>query len=116
MQDKFVRNYFVKIQALTKYGFDDYIVQGLIKHDIMPKYIEHKGEYYVRKSDILKLINTFMKNGLKLYEVSEELSAKSASVAKLIEDDSAKFNSVLKETGDLKEALAIVNGSEDEAI
>ncbi len=80
----------INIKNLGEYGFSDEVIEGLIKYDILPP-IETRTrkngdkDYFMFKSDVLMLINKFMVNSLKVYELVNDAEEKIKSVKATIE-------------------------------
>ena len=71
----------MKVTDLGKFGFDDDIVEGLVKYGVFPNVVKKGKTLYVSKEEVQYIINTFLKNAIKLYEtaeMAEELKAKLA--------------------------------------
>lgn len=58
----------VRLEELGKYGFDDDIINGLVKYEIMPQVYKINTSFYVLRADVLRIIHTFVKDALVLYQ------------------------------------------------
>lgn len=83
----FIRKDWIEVNDLLKYGFDDEIINGFIKYDIFPGVLKYKGKYYVPKYAIMSIINTLLKNSIKIYEMNEKLEQEKASIEEQINKD-----------------------------
>lgn len=71
---KFQRADWIEFFKLSDYGFDDQILTGLMKHDIMPKGIRHKGKLYVNKREILTLIHNMILVNLQVRDATDAIN------------------------------------------
>ena len=81
----------INIKNLGNYGFDDELVQGLLKHDLLPPIdirtrSNGKKDYLMSKNDVLFLINRMLKNELKVYDLVQEADEKCKAAKELIEN------------------------------
>jgi len=88
---KFIRQDWIDVYDLGKYGFDEEIITGFIKYEVFPAVLKYKGKHYVPKFAILGLIHKILKNSIKIYQANEEIEAK----IKEAEDTIAKDNEEL---------------------
>lgn len=77
----------INLKYLGNYGFDDNILNAMIKFDIMfpvDVRINAKGkkDYFVKKSDVALLLNRFLSNAMKMYETFNEIEEKTETVMK----------------------------------
>ena len=77
----------INVKYLGKYGFDDDILNAMIKFDIMfpvDVRINEKGtkDYFVKKSDVVLLLNRFLANSMKMYETFNQIEEKTEAVLK----------------------------------
>ena len=89
---KKVKRDLIKIESLLPYGFDDEVLEGLKEYKIMPSIYVFEECYYFRRSDITKLLNTFLHNEITMYkrykdfrtyqkELIEELKGKCVDIS-----------------------------------
>lgn len=70
----FKRAEWIEFFKLGDYGFDDAIISGLMKHEIMPKGIRHKGKLYVNKREILTLIHNLILVNLQVRDATDNIN------------------------------------------
>lgn len=88
---KFIGSDWIYIYDLGKYGFDEEIIAGFMKHEIMPAPLKYKGKLYVPKFAIQNLINKLLKSAIKIYAFSEEMEQKAKELEDQIEKDTAEL-------------------------
>lgn len=87
---KFYRGDWIYFQDLAKYGFDNEIIAGLMKHEIMPMGIKYKGKVYLPKVQIIGLINTMIKVNLTVRDKTDELEKVSKEALETVAEDLEK--------------------------
>lgn len=70
----------LNMKYLGNYGFDEEILNAMIKHDVMfPVDIrtdkKGKKDFIIKKSDVQMFINKMLKNQMKVYELLEKVDA-----------------------------------------
>lgn len=84
---RFSRGEWILIQDLPRYGFDNEILGGLMKHEIMPQGIRYKGKIYIPKINILSLINKMIKANLAVRDATDKLESMAKDTMESIEQD-----------------------------
>lgn len=72
----------IKVIDLVKFGFDDEIIEGLVKYGVFPQVVKKGKTLYVSKEEVQYIINTFLKNAIKLYETAEMAEEMKTKLAK----------------------------------
>jgi hypothetical protein len=72
----------IRLDNLGYVGFDNEIVDAMIKFDIFPDLIEYRGDIYVRKDDIFGVVQRLLRSSMKLYEAVETVDNHVEKVAK----------------------------------
>ena len=88
----FVRKDWIEVKELGKYGFDDEIINGLVKYEVMPAALRYKGKLYVPKFAILKVLHVTLVNAVKMYEMAEKHEQDALEILKQIEKDQELLN------------------------
>lgn len=84
---RFCRGEWILIQDLPRYGFDNEILAGLMKHEIMPKGIRYKGKIYIPKINILTLINKMIKANLEVRDATDNLEQVAKDALEVVHED-----------------------------
>lgn len=97
---KFQRAEWIYINDLPRYGFDNEIFAGLMKHEIMPAGIKYKGKIYLPKIDVLTLINKMIKANLAVRDATDQVEQVAKETMELVADELtvAKVTSEAPET------------------
>ena len=94
---KFYRGDWIYFQDLIKYGFDEEIIEGLMKYEIMPMGIKYKGKVYLPKTQIIGLINKMIKANLQVRAKTDELEKTAKDTLELVADELSNSDDTLKE-------------------
>jgi hypothetical protein len=81
----FRRDDWIRFQHLGRYGFDNEIIAGLMKHEIMPKGIRYKGGVFLPKIDIVTLINKMLKANLAVRDATDKLETVAKDALEAVE-------------------------------
>ena len=84
---KFYRGDWIYFQDLARYGFDNEIIAGLMKHEIMPMGIKYKGKVYLPKTQIVGLINSMLKVNLQVRDKTDELEKMSKETLETVSNE-----------------------------
>lgn len=116
----------IRLDNLGYVGFDNEIVEGMLKYDIFPDLIEYRHDIYVRKDDIFAVVRQLLKNSLRLYEAVEsvdnhveKMATELASAVPLSAEDLAKVQAGEMTMSDLirsKQSVAEVVVDDDPAV
>lgn len=82
----------VSVPNLHMYGFDAEILNLMVACDILPQTYLIVGEVYVAKSDIMNLINTLLKNELRIYRDHVRVDALAAQIEKELKDNNVRLS------------------------
>lgn len=72
----------IRIDNLGFVGFDNEIVEAMIKYEIFPDLIEYRHDMYILKNEIFGVVNKLLKSSMKLYEAVEAVDEHVEKVAK----------------------------------
>ena len=94
----------INIEQLGLYGFNTKIINNMIRFEILPDvlFIDDIG-YFVKKSEIFGIVETFLENTMSMYATVEENEKKLAESVDFIEANKVKIT---------PEALAKVEAGE----
>lgn len=81
----------VAVQHLNRYGFDDEIINGLIKYDLFPQSFHILGVTYVRISAVLQIIHGLVRNSLRIYADVAAADEAETRARELIEQASVRI-------------------------
>lgn len=75
------------ISHLNKMGLDSEIVSLMQTYDIFPQTYYVTGAYYVAERDILMIVNTLLKNNMRLYEAQAKCDEAKEKAIKYLDDN-----------------------------
>lgn len=71
----------VEITDLGYFGFDNDIINDMVKYEIFPQVYKVKTKLYVERRVIFGIVETFLKNAMTLYKAVEESEKVKAELA-----------------------------------
>jgi Na+-transporting NADH:ubiquinone oxidoreductase subunit NqrA len=82
MEQRGIRlGHLIEIRELGFYGFDNDIINDMVKYEIFPQVYKVKNKLYVQRSVIFGIVETFLKNAMTLYKAVEETEKVKAELA-----------------------------------
>ena len=81
----------ITIEQLGMYGFDQEIMDGMIRYEIFPPVFMVNGTDYVSGAEVFTVVRQLLRNSIRLYEAVEESEKRSAEAKDLLETGAVKL-------------------------
>jgi DNA-directed RNA polymerase beta' subunit len=76
---------FVPVEALGGYGFDEEIVNKMLRYEIFPQVFVLAGQPQVLRASIFEVVNGLLLNSMRLYELVDETDKAKKDMVELLE-------------------------------
>jgi DNA-directed RNA polymerase beta' subunit len=76
---------FITIEALGGYGFDEEIVNKMLRYEIFPQTFVLADQPQVLRASIFKVVNGLLLNSMRLYELVDETDKAKKDMVELLE-------------------------------
>jgi hypothetical protein len=81
----------VAIEQLGMYGFDQEIMDGMVKYEIFPAVYTINGADYVSGAEVFTVVRQLLRNSIRLYETVDESEKRTREAKELLESNSVKL-------------------------
>jgi hypothetical protein len=81
----------IAIEQLGMYGFDQEIMDGMIRYEIFPPVFVVNGTDYVSGAEVFQVVRQLLRNSIRLYEAVDESEKRTAEAKELLESGAVKL-------------------------
>ena len=81
----------IAIEQLGMYGFDQEIMDGMIRYEIFPSVFTINGTDYVSGAEVFQVVRQLLRNSIRLYEAVDETEKRTAEAKELLESGAVKL-------------------------